>query len=101
MCAVSQEAFAECKQLATITLGDSVTAIRRVAPVHALPIMYPAAALAAVAICIVVGPFLSSGPPVRATLTCRWPVPCAQGAFADSGLTEIVVPDSVEEIGAV
>ena len=48
-----------------------------------------------------VRPFLSSGLSVAVPLTCHWPVPCAQSAFSQSGLTEIVVPDSVVEIEAV
>ena len=97
----SQEAFDNCKELAMVTLGNSLTAIKGVRPAHPLPVMYPAATLDAVATCLMGRPCQSSGLPVGVPLTCRWPVPCTQSAFRASGLTEIVVPDSVVEIGAV
>ena len=95
-----QGAFEYCAELANATLGDSLTAIGEVRLVHTLPVMYLAANLAAVATCLVAGPFCPRVPD-GAPLTCRWPVPCAQYAFQKSGLTEIVVPDSVVEIGLV
>ena len=65
-----------CEKLATVTLGNSLTAIKGVRLVHALIVVswllpLPNRYLPSGR------PFLSSGLLVGVALTCCWPVPCA------------------------